>query len=35
MVNHYAVLNLPDSATQEQIEQAYQAIHTENGAMAV
>lgn len=31
MVNYYAVLGVPDFATQRQIEQAWQDIHEENG----
>lgn len=31
MVNHYALLGVPDNATQQQIWQAYQDIHLENG----
>ncbi|KAI4174073.1 MAG: hypothetical protein LQ343_002638 [Gyalolechia ehrenbergii] len=31
MVNYYTVLGLPDTATQQEIEQTYQDLHAENG----
>ncbi|KAL8998753.1 MAG: hypothetical protein Q9188_006030 [Gyalolechia gomerana] len=31
MVNYYTVLGLPDTATQQEIKQAYQDLHAENG----